>query len=154
MLRSLLMLMALVLLPSMSYAQQRAGDITVTAPWSRATPASAPVAGGYVEIRNEGSVPDRLISATVASAGRVEIHEMAVVDGVMRMRPLPNGLVIPGGRTVTLAPGSHHLMFMDLRRPFVQGERIKGTLVFERSGSIDVEFAVGGLGSAGPPRNQ
>jgi hypothetical protein len=42
-------------------------------------------------------------------------------------------------------------MLMELRRPLVQGERIKGTLVFERAGSIDAEFDVGAIGAAGPP---
>lgn len=154
MLRSIFILLTLVLVPNMSDAQQRVVDVIVSTPWSRATPASAQVAGGYVEIRNAGYSPDRLVGATVEVAGRVEIHEMSVVDGVMRMRPLPNGLIIPGGRTVTLAPGGYHFMFMELRRPLAQGERIKGTLIFERSGSIDVQFDVGGLGSAGPPHGR
>jgi periplasmic copper chaperone A len=152
MLRSTIIVLALALVPSLPQAQQRLGDLTVSAPWSRATPATAPVAAGYVEIRNNGSAPDRLIGATVAVAGRVEIHEMAVVDGVMRMRPLANGLTIPGGRTVTLAPGGYHLMLMELRRQLAQGDRLAGTLVFERAGQIEVEFEVGGIGTAGPPR--
>ena len=151
MLRSLIVLLMLVVAPNLSGAQQRVGDITVSADWSRATPAAAPIAGAYVEIRNDGSSSDRLVGATVYVAGRVEIHEMTVVDGVMRMRPLSSGLPIPSGEIVTLRPGSYHLMLMELRRPLVQGERIKGTLVFERAGSIDAEFDVGAIGAAGPP---
>ena len=151
MLRSLIVLLMLVVAPNLSGAQQRVGDITVSAAWSRATPAAAPIAGAYVEIRNDGSSSDRLVGATVYVAGRVEIHEMTVVDGVIRMRPLSSGLPIPSGEIVTLRPGSYHLMLMELRRPLVQGERIKGTLVFERAGSIDAEFDVGAIGAAGPP---
>lgn len=137
--------------PTLLVAQQRVGDITVSAAWSRATPSAAPVAGAYVEIRNDGSAPDRLVSATAAVAGRVEIHEMGVTDGVMRMRALPEGLVIPAGQTVRLRPGSYHLMLMELRRPLAPGDRVTGTLVFERAGTIEVEFDVGGIGAAGPP---
>jgi hypothetical protein len=101
--------------PTLSVAQQRVGDITVSAAWSRATPSAAPVAGAYVEIRNDGSAPDRLVSATAAVAGRVEIHEMGVTDGVMRMRALPEGLVIPAGQTVRLRPGSYQSRHRDAR---------------------------------------
>jgi periplasmic copper chaperone A len=43
----------------------RAGRIVVEAPWSRATPGGAKVAGGYMRITNTGSEPDgsRLIQA-------------------------------------------------------------------------------------------
>ncbi len=72
----------------------KAGSIEVVQPWSRATPANAKVAGGYVVIRNHGSAPDRLVSATVEVAGRAGIHEMTMKDGVMSMRPLADGVAI------------------------------------------------------------
>jgi hypothetical protein len=70
----------------------RAGDLVITQPWSRATPAGAKVAGGYLTIENKGSAPDRLVSGTGDVAGRVEIHEMAMNNGVMTMRPLDKGI--------------------------------------------------------------
>ncbi|CAH1655486.1 hypothetical protein CHELA40_11107 [Chelatococcus asaccharovorans] len=71
------------------------GPITVSQPWSRATPGGAKVAGGYLVIRNTGDQPDRLIAATSGISGRTEIHEMAVKDGIMTMRPLADGLTFP-----------------------------------------------------------
>ncbi len=73
----------------------KVGDLTVTAPWTRATPGGAKVAGGYVTITNTGASADRLLSATFAQAGRVEIHEMAMKDGVMIMRRWPTGWTFP-----------------------------------------------------------
>jgi periplasmic copper chaperone A len=85
----------------------KAGDIEVMHPWSRATPEGAKVAAGYAVLKNDGSSPDRLVSATGEIAGKTEIHEMAVdANGVMTMRPVPGGLEIPAGGTVELKPGS------------------------------------------------
>ena len=92
------------------------GDLTVTSPWTRATPGGAKIAGGYLKITNNGSSADRFLGAKSEATDRVEIHEMSMSDGVMKMRPLPNGLEIKPGETVELKSGGYHLMFMDLRQ--------------------------------------
>ncbi len=122
------------------------GPLKIDHPWSRATPPGARVAGGYFAILNTGATEDRLIAATAEIAGRTEIHEMAIKDGIMTMRPLPTGLAVPAGGDVALKPGSIHLMFMDLKRGLAKGERFKGTLTFEKAGKVDVEFLVQGIG--------
>jgi copper(I)-binding protein len=65
----------------------------------------------------------------------------------MRMRPLPNGLEIKPHQAVKLAPGGYHLMFMGLKQPLKQGEKIKGQLVFEKAGTVDVEYVVQAIGA-------
>lgn len=129
----------------------RVGDIVVGAPWSRATPGGAPVAGGYLTITNEGSQPDRLIGGSVTVAERFEVHTMEIVDGVMRMAPVDGSLEIPPGETVTLAPGGLHAMMMGLRRPLVAGDAVSGTLVFEHAGEVAIIYAVAPLGAREAP---
>ena len=124
------------------------GDLTVTSPWTRATPGGAKIAGGYLKVTNNGTSADRFIGAKSAAADRVEIHEMSMNDGVMKMRPLPNGLEIKPGETVELKSGGYHLMFMDLKQPLKQGDSFKTTLQFQKTGSLDVNFAVNALGAA------
>jgi hypothetical protein len=125
----------------------KAGSLLIDHPWSRATPEGAKVAGGYMTITNSGTVPDRLIGGTFEQSGRVEIHEMAMTNGVMTMREIAGGLVIPPGGKVELKPGGYHVMFMDLKRALKKDETIKGTLVFEKAGTVAVEFDVGALGA-------
>src|ERR1700755_962094 len=72
----------------------KAGDLVITQAWSRATPGGAKVAGAYLTIENKGSAPDRLTGGSVDVAARVEVHEMAMNNGVMTMRPLDRGLTI------------------------------------------------------------
>lgn len=124
----------------------KTSEIEIDHPWSRATPEGARVAAGYILIRNGGSEPDRLVSASGEIAGRTEIHEMAVdAKGVMTMRPI-EGLEIPAGGTAELKPGGYHIMFLDLTRGPKEGETFKGTLTFEKAGTVDVEYAVEAMG--------
>src|ERR1700716_2394767 len=125
------------------------GDLTVTSPWTRATPGGAKIAGGYLKITNNGTTPDRFIGVKSDPSDRVEIHEMSMSDGVMKMRPLPSGLEIKPGETVELKSGGYHLMFMDLKQPLKQGDTFKATLQFEKAGSLDVNFSVNALGATG-----
>ena len=75
-----------------AHAQEvKAGDLVITQVWSRATPGGAKIAGGYLTIENKGAAPDRLIGGSGDFAGKVEIHEMAMNNGVMTMRSLDKG---------------------------------------------------------------
>lgn len=126
------------------------GDITVTSPWTRATPGGAKIAGGYFKITNHGTAADRFTGAKSDAADRVELHEMSMSDGVMKMRPLPNGIEIKPGETVELKSGGYHLMFMDLKQPLKAGEFFKATLQFDKAGPLEVNFAVNTIGGSGP----
>jgi len=134
-----------------AHAQEiKAGDLVITQPWSRATPGGAKIAGGFVTIENKGAAPDRLISGAGDVAGKVEIYEMAMNNGVMTMRPLDKGLVIEPGKTVKLAPGGYHLMLMDLKNPLKQGDKVPLTLEFERAGKVALSLDVQGVGAQAP----
>ena len=126
------------------------GSLNVGHPWARATPKGAAVAGGYLKITNTGKEADRLIGGSAAFAGRVEIHEMSEESGVMKMRHLPKGIEIKPGETVELKPGAVHVMFMDLKVPLVKDQkpRPKGTLVFEKAGTVEVEYAIEAVGGS------
>ena len=129
-----------------SYKQ---GAIEIEQPWARATPKGAKTAAGYVAIKNTGNTPDRLTGGSLAVAGIGQIHEMKMEGGVMKMRPLPDGLEIKPGETLELKPGGDHLMFTDLKAPLIQGQAIKGTLTFADAGTVDVTFDVKGVGTVG-----
>ena len=128
----------------------RAGDLVITQAWSRATPGGATIGGGYLTIENRGSTPDRLIGGSADVAGKVEVHEMTMNNGVMTMRPLEKGLTIEPGKTVKLAPGGYHLMMFDLKSPLKQGEQLPVTLEFEKAGKVKLSLDVQGIGAQAP----
>lgn len=125
------------------------GDLSISAAWVRETPPGAPVAAGYLTIRNTGSAPDRLVGGSTPFAGRLSIHAMATVDGMMRMQPVPDGIVIAPGGSATLSPGGTHLMFTGLTDAPVAGGTVAVTLVFERAGTVEVTMPVAAIGAQG-----
>jgi periplasmic copper chaperone A len=149
--------MSVAILSNMSVvavAQQfKANSIVIEQPWTRATPAGAKVAGGYMTITNTGSEPDRLIGGVLPQAGRFELHEMKMDGNVMQMREVVGGLEIKPGQKVQLNPSGYHVMFTGLREPLKQGDTLKGQLRFEKAGSVDIEYRVEGVGAQAPQQH-
>lgn len=116
-------------------------QIQIESAWAPATPPAAQVAGGYLVIRNVGSVPDRLIGASSPASARVEMHVMGMDWGVMKMREV-NDLPLPANGVLELKPGAAHLMFVDISRPFKAGDAVPVTLRFERTGERKVELHI------------
>ena len=138
----------LLSLPAAAFAHSfTKGDIVVKHPWARATPDAATVGVGYVKIINNGKDADRLTGGSFDGADKLEIHEMTMTGDVMKMRQLTEGIEIKPGETIELKPGSNHLMFTGLTKQIVEGPHRKGTLTFEKAGSVDVEFMIEGLGA-------
>ena len=133
--RHALFLLALLATPALA-------QIEIENAWARATPPGAKTAAGYMTIRNKSSSPDHLIRAASPLAARVETHVHLHDGDVMRMRQV-KGYDIPANGSLELKPGIAHLMFVDIKRPFKEGEKIPVTLRFERAGEMTVTFTVG-----------
>jgi len=147
--KSILLAAVLALVANVVFAHEyKVGSLEIKHPWARATPKGAAVAGGYMTIVNNGTTADRLVGFSSPAAGKFEMHEMKMDNGVMKMRPLPNGIEIKPGQTVEFKPGSYHLMFMELKQPFEKDKRVKGTLWFEKAGTLEVEYVVEAIGSS------
>jgi len=121
--------------------------LRVSNPFTRATPPGAVVAGAFMSIQNQGKEADRLVSASSPVAGVVEIHEMTMDGGLMKMRAV-KGIDLKPGATVELRPGGYHIMLEDLKRPLNDGEQIPLTLTFEKGGVLEVKVNVGAMGAA------
>lgn len=130
------------------HSHEKSG-IEVRHPWSRATPPGAMVAVGYMEIRNTGAQPDRLIAASTPVAKSVEMHVTQREGEVMKMRQVKD-FEIPARERITLRPGGSHLMLVGLERPLKKGERITMRLRFERAGELEIELEVQEQGSRHP----
>ena len=136
-------LLALVFSATLALAHgYKLGNLEIKHPWAKATISGQPVAGGFMKITNNGTEPDRLLRITSGVSDMIQVHEMKVEDGIMKMNEIPGGLEIAPGATVELKPGALHVMFMGIKAPFKEGETVKATLTFEKAGTIDVEFKV------------
>ncbi|WP_101926799.1 MULTISPECIES: copper chaperone PCu(A)C [Luteimonas] len=124
--------------------------ITVSDAWIRQPPPTAAVAGGYLTLHNAGATDDRLVSVETAAAGRVEMHEMQMDNGMMRMRELPDGVPLPAGAATALAPGGNHLMLLDPQQPLEPGATFPATLTFEHAAPMTVTFEVRPMSGEAP----
>lgn len=108
----------------------------------RATAGNMTATGGYVTIVNHGAIDDRLIGVSADFAQRSELHTMEHVDGVMKMREMPNGAPLPAGGELILKPGGMHLMFMGVDHALAPGTMKSVTLHFENAGEMTVKAHV------------
>ncbi|MBL8311648.1 MAG: copper chaperone PCu(A)C [Burkholderiales bacterium] len=115
------------LLVSVLLGASAAAQVTVTEPWVRATVPQQKATGAFMQLKAEQSM--RLVAGKSPVAGVVEIHEMAMENGMMKMRQIP-GIEIPAGQTLALKPGSYHVMLMDLKQQVKDGDTVPITLEF------------------------
>ena len=125
-------------------------QVQIEKPWARATAPGASVAGGYMVMRNQGIAGDRLVGVSSPVSAKVEMHVHINDNGVMKMREV-RGYDVPAKGAFELKPGGSHLMFMDIKRPFKEGEKLPVKLKFQRAGEVNAEFLVGGLGGIVAP---
>jgi uncharacterized protein YcnI/copper(I)-binding protein len=130
-------------MPSASHDVVKVGNLELSGASTKAMLPGQPVGGGFVTITNHGDTDDRLVAAESSNAGRVELHEMAIVSDVMKMRKLDDGIVIPAGQTVELTPGGLHFMFFNVKKPFAEGDTVPVTLTFEKAGKAEIVLPVG-----------
>ena len=121
--------------------------INVEQPWARATPAGATTGAVYMTLANKTDTADRLAAASSDVASKVQIHEMAVANGIMQMRELPNGLPIPAGGSVTLKPGGYHVMLTGLKKQLIAGQTLPLTLSFAKAGTISITVPIRPVGA-------
>lgn len=103
-------------------------QVQVKDAWVRATVAAQKASGAYMQLT--ATEDARLVSVSSPVAGVAEIHEMALVDNIMKMRAIA-GIDIPAAKGAELMPGGHHIMLLDLKRQLKEGETIRITLVLE-----------------------
>ncbi|MGB4060612.1 MAG: copper chaperone PCu(A)C [Burkholderiaceae bacterium] len=119
----------------------KAGDLAIDHPY--ATPSRPGMTTGAVyfrAIKNNGTEPDRLLSARTPAAATVELHRMEMEGDVMRMRAVP-AVDLPANTEVRLrhgTPNGHHLMLLGLKAPLKDGDRFPVTLTFQRAGEREV----------------
>jgi copper(I)-binding protein len=132
-----LVVLAALWAPFAAFAQ----SVDIQDAWIRGTVPAQKATGAFMQLTSK--TPARLVGAASPAAGTVEIHNMTLENGVMRMFPV-QGIDLPPGRMVRLAPGGYHVMLMELKRTLNAGERVPLTLTFELPGGKreSVELAV------------
>ncbi len=139
---SALTLASLLSTPNAFAHEIKVGDLVISHPWSRQSPMGADVSAGFLKITNTGTSDDRLVAGTAEIAPVVQLHDMKMDGDMMKMFEVEGGIVLPAGKTVELKPKSLHIMFMKVAKQPAVDTSFKGTLTFEKAGTVDVEYEV------------
>jgi len=142
-LRTLTTLTAALAFSTLASAQEtRLNDLSIAAPYARATVPHQPSGAAYVTIENKGKTADKLIGASSPVAKTVEIHVMAMEGNVMKMREVGQIELKPASR-IEMKPGDgYHLMLMGLKQPLKAGDSFPVTLSFEKAGKTEIKVTV------------
>ena len=135
-----------------------AQTVTVADAWVRATVAAQRATGAFLKLTVQGA-DATLIAVTSPVAGVTQIHEMAMSEGVMRMREVTGGVPLKAGQIFELKPGGYHIMMMDLKQPVKAGDRVLLSLTFKQANgqqtTTQVDAEVRGLnGQAAMPHGK
>lgn len=106
----------------------QAQEVSVKDPWIRGTVQGQSATGAFMELTGKSNA--RLVGAASPVAKTVEVHNMKIENGVMKMFPV-EGIDLPAGKPVKLAPGGYHVMLMGLQQPLLAGDKVPLKLTFE-----------------------
>jgi len=129
-----------------SHALAAPAPVKVSDAWCRPAPAGAASAGCYLTLA--AARADSLKSVTTPAAERVEIHDMDMSGGMMRMSTI-DVLLLPAGRPVALQPGAMHLMLIRPTAALASGSVVSITLQFGKAAPITIKAPVAD-GAPGP----
>jgi copper(I)-binding protein len=137
----LLALAAIAVSPASAH-EYKVGTVKVVHPWATPSPAGAPVGAAYLEIQNLGRKPLIFLGASSPNVDHVEIHSMTMDGGIMKMRPMPDGLTIGPHKTTLLNKMGMHLMLVGVTKPLELEEMVPLTLHFKGKPDITVDLYV------------
>ena len=118
----------LLLVSALFVSLSAQAQVKVEGAWVRATVAPQKATGAFMQLTSAKAA--KVVAASSPVAAMVEIHEMKMDDGVMKMRAV-DALPLPAGQAVALKPGSYHVMLMGLKAPIKAGETVPLTLTVE-----------------------
>jgi copper(I)-binding protein len=137
-----LTLAALIFVALTVWAADRLG-LRVADTWARPTAGESRTTAAYMTIANDGEADDVLRAVRSPKVKAIEVHQTTMTpDGVMQMRKVEDGLPIPAGAALELAPGGAHLMLIGLEEPLKAGDQVTLTLEFEKAAPIEVAVPV------------
>jgi copper(I)-binding protein len=148
MMRTKLLLGVACLISAVAYAQ----PASVEDAWARATVPGQRATGAFMKIKSANGA--KLTGGASPAAGVVEIHEMKLEAGIMKMNAVPGGLDLPAGKTVELRPGSYHVMLMDLKAPLEVGSTLPLTLTFRDAKGVESKLDVKASVAMQPPMSK
>ena len=137
-----------LLQPVLSVQAESAHKLHVSGAYIRTMPPGRTTTAGFLTIVNHGAADCKVISASSPLSNRIEFHEHLHSDGMMRMRPVDSGIVLPAGEAVIFKPGGLHIMLFNIEQALVGGDTTQLQFNTEHCGSVEFSAEVRSLKAA------
>ena len=134
------LLAAAVLFTTVTGAMAADAALEVQAAWARATVKGQMATGAFMTLT--AKTDGKLVGVVSPAAGVVQVHEMKMEGGVMKMAEVKGGLALPAGQAVELKPGGYHVMLMDLKQPLLKDSTLLLTLVFKDAKDVESRIEI------------
>jgi copper(I)-binding protein len=141
------MLKQLITALCMLAAASAHAQVDVTDPWARATGKGQQATGVFMNLTAKKAT--RLVGVKSELTSVAQVHEMKMDKDVMKMQSI-KALDLPAGQTVSLKPGSYHVMLMDLKAPVAEGSHVVVTLMFEDAAGVKTQQEVHAVAKKAP----
>jgi copper(I)-binding protein len=113
---------------SMVNAASSENLVTIKDAWVRPMNPGQEVGAAYMTFLSAKDTT--LISVESDVTKSVEIHNMSMENGVMKMRMMDT-LPLIANKPYKLAPGGFHLMLFDLKKPLIIGDEVTFSMTFK-----------------------
>jgi copper(I)-binding protein len=118
-----------------------AQDIKIDGAYIPLSPPGVMTHAAYLDVENAGNEQRSLIGVSAEGYGMAHLHQSKEHDGVAAMS-MVHQLDIAPGQTVSLKPGSFHIMLMHPKRTNVTGESVALTLHFANGEDISAQATI------------
>ena len=122
-------------------------QVEVSDAWARATGQGQKTTGVFMNLTAKKAT--RLVGVKSELTPVAQVHEMKMDKDVMKMQSI-KALDLPAGQTVSLKPGSYHVMLMDLKAPVEEGKHVVLTLLFEDAAGVKTQQEVHAVAKKAP----
>ena len=143
---------AILAAAGLAVAPSASAQVTVADPWVRGIVTGQKATGAFMQLKSPADAV--LVAASSPAAKIVEIHEMKMEGGMMKMNAVDR-LALPAGKAIDLKPGGYHVMLMDLVKPLKDGDTVPLQLTFEdkagKKQTVEVKAVVRPLAASGSP---
>lgn len=112
--------------------------------WIRVPPGALPMMAGFGRIENACPAPVTIVAVRSPAFAEASLHETRIVDGISRMRAVPQLRIAPDDVAV-LKPGGLHLMLMRPSARLQPGSRVAVQFALADGRELLGEFQVRSL---------
>jgi copper(I)-binding protein len=109
--------------------------------WVRLPPGRMPMMAGFGRIENRCPSPVIIVGVSSPAFADTSLHETRIIDGISKMRALPELRIAPDAAAM-LKPGGMHLMLMQPHSPLKPGSKVVVEFALKDGGTLRGEFEV------------